>query len=1512
MQRYKFTKIIAILLLLSLSWMGTQGAFYLKKNRIVLLETLLAKALPYHITFQDYHFQNFRELTLNQLEIKNKNQEILLQSNSATICVNWLELFFTPQKIDSLTLSGTTIYLNVDAKGTVNFLAGLPQSSGAPFEFSSIPVKHFQLNDATLYLKDESKPITLASTLNHLTVKANYQNGTESVQLSSHVQGGSLTLSGNLSSKSYELQLSLYGIEITPAISQYIGPIKDSGTTLLSGVVNGELTITPTAWYGTLNVGNASINYHDLTANLIGLNGTITFNASGVMVDFNGYSEIESQKRSVEFQLTYLSKGEKLMIKIVLPGVYQEGDLNRYAIIAALKLNYEAVVENPVIDIAMSKGKLENVVVTTKVKKFLFNGLSITEGENQLIYHGSSGKLEISKVNGKLMYQGASIQGSVTNIFIDSTHATGNFDLENYNQLFYFNHLKGEFNFNFHSKTPTCYIFMGKNSVQYVLDPNHEQIALNLSIVDPIETTVKNQLVHWTAQGTLTGKDLYHLSGSGEVDIQHALLSKQVSLGFSGVNGIYSFHSLSENESDVAVIGTLNTQQGNNFVYDCHLRNLVTLLKNYQPSLANSWLYGNYDITGDFTQASVEYSVEVIEKTRIVATSQGKMNIQSFSPLQLSISGATLAMNNLVIKGIQLRIQEDEQGYEVNISNDQHQISYSGRFSSNLSAVNGSGSIENLQATGITMGQNTLLALNLGHVTIKTFGNLSSLAIELTCDQVEFQTNFSEVMTLTGSIGLNQKILTFNLLLNEKNTLKGSIDFGTQQVNISATVDSDDCAQFYRLEALEGVKLQAQLYVTGSFESLSFSGNVLANNLPIVKSISKGIEFIFNYDKISIRELFQKGTLQITQLSLLDVTNKSIYTLQGDYDFEHQLLNLQSQQTSIALDEFNLNGVYRGTLMTSFQLSGEIQHLNGGMTLQGSDVVLNGTTINTLDLNMVISNGKFSFSNGLLRYNQNQMVQLNGSFNPTLNQYNVEISGKSMDLSLWRPFVPTSIGDISGTANLDVILNNQGYTGNIEIINGGFSTLGDTLFFSKLNGMVLISNSKVTIQTMSGELNGGEIVLKGYQALLPSISRPMSFIQDYLSSQSGIIEVTKMNYNYQNIAHALLSATVTLNKNSIESDVTVLSGQITGVPQSNSSSNLGSSFTNFSNSINSLFQGKGSSGGASSISPVAPWYFPVLKNLSINVNFSFATPLSVNIGSYSMVKNIQSSLQGSGTLIILKGRAALLGSFYTNTGSANFMDNTYTVQSATITFQNSFQYLPTLNPNISMVLTTIVNNNAIWVNFGGQLSSMNVSFSSNNSSLTQEDIASLLAFNTTAVNISAQGAAYDVIDKGISSELFSPVTNRLGQAVGLNSLSVNANFLNSSTSGSTVSGSSVVTPEGSYTAVNNPILGLSINGSKNLYKELLTGNLQLQYSDVIPGKISSYTLTVNYNLFTNWKYKIFDTISLLGGYSKYYDLYGNNQSMGYAVNPTDLENHNFFNYLFGIRVTKSFYNPFNF
>jgi translocation and assembly module TamB len=320
----------------------------------------------------------------------------------------------------------------------------------------------------------------------------------------------------------------------------------------------------------------------------------------------------------------------------------------------------------------------------------------------------------------------------------------------------------------------------------------------------------------------------------------------------------------------------------------------------------------------------------------------------------------------------------------------------------------------------------------------------------------------------------------------------------------------------------------------------------------------------------------------------------------------------------------------------------------------------------------------------------------------------------------------------SGTVKIDVTakgaVKQPQLGGSIEIVKASFTNDVVPVGVDNLNARIAIANSRLNIETLSGQMSGGSFSVSGFAGYSP----PTFSLQ---------VNGKSIRVRYPEGTRAQLDTNLTLMGTPASS---TLNGRVTID---------GLSFTPDFDLANFL-------GQFTSSTPSVPSKWEQNTRLDVAVASSQELALSSS----------KLSLQGSADLRVAGTLAnpVVLGRTVLNGGEIFFMGNRYQVQSGTVVFANPVRTEPTLN----LYVTTQVQDYNITLNFLGPLDRLRTNYTSD-PALPPVDIIHLLAFGkTTAQSAATATPAALGAESAIANGLTSQVSSRLEKLAGISQLQI--------------------------------------------------------------------------------------------------------------------------------------------
>jgi translocation and assembly module TamB len=320
----------------------------------------------------------------------------------------------------------------------------------------------------------------------------------------------------------------------------------------------------------------------------------------------------------------------------------------------------------------------------------------------------------------------------------------------------------------------------------------------------------------------------------------------------------------------------------------------------------------------------------------------------------------------------------------------------------------------------------------------------------------------------------------------------------------------------------------------------------------------------------------------------------------------------------------------------------------------------------------------------------------------------------------------------SGTVNVNVTakgtFEQPQLGGTIEVAGAAFTSDVTPIGVDKLNARLAVTNSRLTIESLSGQMSGGTFSASGFASYSP----PSFSLQ---------VNGKSVRVRYPQGTRAQVDADLTLIGNPAAA---ALNGRVTLDTLS---------FTPDFDLAN--FIGQFSS---SSPSVPSPWE----QNTRLNVAVASSDVLALSSSKLSLQGSADLRVAGTLANPVVLGRTTLSG------GELFFMGNLYQVQSGTVVFSNPVRTTPTLN----LYVTTVVEQYNLTLNFVGPLDLLRTNYTSD-PALPPVDIINLLAFGKTTGESAATSTPATLGAEGvIANGLTGQVSSRIEKLAGISQLQI--------------------------------------------------------------------------------------------------------------------------------------------
>lgn len=337
----------------------------------------------------------------------------------------------------------------------------------------------------------------------------------------------------------------------------------------------------------------------------------------------------------------------------------------------------------------------------------------------------------------------------------------------------------------------------------------------------------------------------------------------------------------------------------------------------------------------------------------------------------------------------------------------------------------------------------------------------------------------------------------------------------------------------------------------------------------------------------------------------------------------------------------------------------------------------------------------------------------------------------TVDLSLARMLQP----DLTGNGQIKIELDSRkratgsNQIGQVRLVNASLHSPDTPLGLDNGNGVLNISQTRLEIESMQGQIGGGTVSLRGGITFRPDIRFDLGLSGNdiRLRYPEGVRSLLESNLTFAgNKEAATLSGSVTVQNLSLTRDFDLL---------------------DFAGHLNEMESTTSASG--------------FMQNVRLNINLQSASQMDVASSKVSLSGTANLRLVGTAEEPVILGRASLNG------GDLFLGGNRYVLQSGAIDFVNPLRTEPVINAQIK----TKIDQYDITLNLQGPIERMRTTYSSE-PPLPAADITNLLAFGHTSETGTNSGSLGNLGAQSVLTQGLGAVSNRVEKFAGLSYFSI--------------------------------------------------------------------------------------------------------------------------------------------
>ncbi|MGL5671200.1 MAG: hypothetical protein ACRDDQ_07950, partial [Cetobacterium sp.] len=511
--------------------------------------------------------------------------------------------------------------------------------------------------------------------------------------------------------------------------------------------------------------------------------------------------------------------------------------------------------------------------------------------------------------------------------------------------------------------------------------------------------------------------------------------------------------------------------------------------------------------------------------------------------------------------------------------------------------------------------------------------------------------------------------------------------------------------------------------------------------LKYLKNDKENILYIDNLDILSLegkRILFSKGSV--------DLIEKKI-----DYDIPKQTLYLKDFQGIIDVKDMS------GSIGIESKVEGYLDNPKYTLNLFDGEYEIKGFNFDNISLELIGDKNILKI-NEILAYYENNMIKGKGEYTISNQEYNFNIFSKNIDLSFLNAILSKdNLKDIKGTANIDVRLSsnlkeNSGY---IDLIDFNANLPKALLSLKNLNMVLKIDNERLTVNSLEGKLNDGEIKGKGYLKL-PSIEDIKADDEFYKNLDYAFnITLKNMIYQLKDYFKIDLSTNLVYSENKVSGNVIINNGEITGILKEDKGLIL--TILNFIIDKTRAIIGESKRLGKD---------FEIKSGLNetpeFNIGVMIRDGININIPDIStFAQDVQGVLLGRFNIVGKNEKIGVVGELEIQKGSFVLGTEDFTVTRALLLADKKNGLISDFNPNLIFDVSSLTANGNVEISLQGELNSLRLNIVTNQGS-ESSSLKNLFDGSGEGNDKNVVALLFKtIIDSQISSTLLRPISRTI-------------------------------------------------------------------------------------------------------------------------------------------------------
>lgn len=1248
-EKYKKLIIISLSIFIFLS-----GGLLIKYNLPKVVEIILKTAVGPTISSQEIKFPKFGEIDITDM-VLSKGDDVIVKAPKVVI-------IYSKESLKNFRLKEINVekpWVHIERKGeSVNIVDAF--SSGTKGESTAkagtaVPIDIITVKDGELLFRDTTYSREIKQELNNVNGYVSFNK----------ITGIDLEFKGERQKEKYEyrfnnlnepldMNIVLKNIVVKPELIQYGYDDKEiSGAT---GLFDMNLTIATSGLTGDAELKNGTVTYDGLNSKVENVNGKIDFRKDKIDVNFTYLLENNPGTFGVFYS-------EKSGVKVD----FKFKDLP-YSVAKSYKLLGD-------LDLPLDNLKFKNIDVQLFYEK--------SQGfKAEILYNGYpfvSSRVEISNLNGKVLFKDGilTLSGNSLNILASGLEYKKDLTYEvaldlngedlKFDVISNFINLNGEYK----KKEEVLNLYQDKKLVM-----SYNLKTQTLELLDLAGSNLLNNydffLKAQEKDKVINFEEISMINKDGQMVLQ-------VVGELNRENLKYKFKIYTKNLREKSLFSNLNLDTKLDFIGEIAGERDKFILR----GVVNDLKIENKDILLD-----AYANISMINDNGIQANIQGELREGKYK--KIKVQGikidSTFDNGKLTISDIRNGIFK-VQG-EVDILEKKLDLNYH---------------ITGLKSSEFEKSSVVLLLENVYGSISGTFGEFQA---DAQVKEAYLEMPNKALLSMNGYILYKDNTISTEKFKLNQSLASGKYNLKEKDGKFILNILEENLSKYYNFKALkyrvlsrvEGQISDGVIEVSAgvNIDRVYLNGDILPNltsTLKYLKNDKENILYIDNLDIFSLegkRVLFSKGSVNLIEKKI-------------EYNIPKQTLHLIDFQGVINVKDMS------GSIGIESEVKGYLDNPQYNLKLYDGEYEIKGFNFDDISLELA-GNKEILKINEILAYYEKNMIKGKGEYIISNQEYNFNIFSKNIDLSFLNAILSKdNLKDISGTANIDVQLSsnlkeNSGY---IDLIDFNATLPKALLNLNNLNMILKIDNERLTVNSLEGKLNNGEIKGKGYLKL-PSLDEIKADDEFYKNLDYAFnITLKNMIYQLKDYFKIDLSTDLVYSENKVSGNVIINTGEITGILKEDKGLIL--TILNFIIDKTRAIIGESKRLGKD---------FEIKSGLNetpeFNIGVMIRDGININIPDIStFAQDVRGVLLGRFNIVGKNEKIGVVGELEIQKGSFVLGSEDFTVTRALLLADKKNGLISDFNPNLIFDVSSLTANGNVEISLQGELNSLRLNIVTN-------------------------------------------------------------------------------------------------------------------------------------------------------------------------------------------------------